>query len=192
MSAVLDAPRSRSIDTSFDDVDLGPRNQSARTWRALSQLPAMLAVTTSSLIGLPAWTAVTGTAVTYVAPSVFTTSPGTSVSSRSAQMKTTATRVDELRAQSGLTTDQIARLMGVSRRSVHNWLVGGSMSAANEERLAQLQEVVNAIPGDSTERRAILLDSSHGRSRFHQLLEELPRWAVAQPEPLTTSEQMGV
>lgn len=43
---------------------------------------------------------------------------------------------------SGLTWDQIARLIGVQRRSIHNWLNGSTISADHEERLHALEAVV--------------------------------------------------
>lgn len=46
-----------------------------------------------------------------------------------------ATRVEELR-RLGFTIGEIARLVGVSRRSVHAWMKGGHLSAANGDRLA--------------------------------------------------------
>lgn len=82
-----------------------------------------------------------------------------------------AQRISELRALTGLTTDQVSRLFGVSRRSVHNWIRGCAMSLQHEERAAKLLAIVQVLPGSTpAERRAKLLDSSRGSSLFHQLV----------------------
>ena len=82
-----------------------------------------------------------------------------------------AQRIAELRALTGLTTDQVGRLFGVSRRSVHNWINGNAMAPQHEERAAKILSIVHALPGATpTERRAALLDSTHGTSLFHQLV----------------------
>jgi len=55
-----------------------------------------------------------------------------------------AARVRRLKEDSGLTWDQLRRLFGVSRRTVHMWAGGGRINARNEERLAHLENVVAA------------------------------------------------
>lgn len=82
-----------------------------------------------------------------------------------------AQQIAELRALAGLTTDQVSRLFGVSRRSVHNWISGNAMSPQHEELAAKILAIVKALPGSTpAERRASLLDSSRGISLFHQLM----------------------
>ncbi len=82
-----------------------------------------------------------------------------------------AQRIEEIRALTGLTIDQIGRLFGVSRRSVHNWISGNAMSTQHEERAAKILAIVQMLPGStSAERRAALLDSSRGTSLLHQLV----------------------
>jgi len=84
-----------------------------------------------------------------------------------------AQQISSLRSLSGLTTDQIARLMGVSRRSIHNWINGSSMALNHAERASRLLAVIRALPGQSPEeRKAVLLDSHSGQSMFHKLLTE--------------------
>lgn len=84
-----------------------------------------------------------------------------------------ARRVAELRALTGLTIDQMGRLFGVSRRSVHNWINGNTMAPQHEERLATILAVAQVLPGTTpVERRAAMLDSSQGVSLFHQLMGE--------------------
>jgi DNA-binding transcriptional regulator YiaG len=52
--------------------------------------------------------------------------------------RSVAQLVSELKEKSGLTAEQLGRLMGVSRRSIHNWSAGASISASREERVRQL------------------------------------------------------
>lgn len=76
-----------------------------------------------------------------------------------------------LHSLSGLTWEQIARMFNVSRRSVHLWLTGGKMSAANEERLRNLEAVIAALPATSPEefRFQILQPGASGRSLFDEV-----------------------
>lgn len=79
---------------------------------------------------------------------------------------TNADLLEHLRQTTGLTSDQTARLFNVSRRSVHLWLAGGRMSAANEERLLDVVKLVDSFPAETRDqRRHLLLQSdSDGRS----------------------------
>jgi DNA-binding transcriptional regulator YiaG len=66
--------------------------------------------------------------------------------------------ISELRRASGLTWDQLARLFGVSRRSVHFWASGSVMTPANEEKLQRvLAELRKADRGSASANRAMLL-----------------------------------
>jgi DNA-binding transcriptional regulator YiaG len=109
-----------------------------------------------------------GLSVSYVQ----TTSGLPALSARSdSSPASLAQRIAELRALTGLTTDQVGRLFGVSRRSVHNWINGNAMAPQHEERAAKILSIVRVLPGNSpTERRAALLDSSRGMSLFHELV----------------------
>lgn len=81
-----------------------------------------------------------------------------------------ASALARLRAMTDLTFDQVARIMGVSRRSVHSWMAGGPLSSANEERVFEVSRVVASLRGSTApERRAALLDSSQGESLLAQL-----------------------
>lgn len=80
--------------------------------------------------------------------------------------------VRELRSESGLTANQLGRLLGVSRRSVYNWAAGSPIAAAREERLRELHSMVLNLPAKSPDmRRNLLLDSSNGPSIFRQFVE---------------------
>jgi DNA-binding transcriptional regulator YiaG len=64
----------------------------------------------------------------------------------------------ELRRVSGLTWDQLARLFGVTRRSLHFWVSGKPLNPANEERLHKLLATVRMLNrGSARENRSLLL-----------------------------------
>lgn len=66
--------------------------------------------------------------------------------------------IGELRRLSGLTWDQLARLFGVSRRSLHFWASGKPMAPSNEEHLQRVLAVVRKIDrGAAAANRALLL-----------------------------------
>lgn len=69
-----------------------------------------------------------------------------------------AEAIAELRLVTGFTWDQIARLFGVSRRSVHLWASGGAMSRENEEHLHRVLAIVRRSDcGRTGSIRAVLL-----------------------------------
>lgn len=78
-----------------------------------------------------------------------------------AAMNATTTQsapIAELRRRSGLTWDQLARLFGVARRSVHFWASGKTMNAVNAERLARMLAVVRYIDrGNAQATRTVLM-----------------------------------
>jgi DNA-binding transcriptional regulator YiaG len=64
----------------------------------------------------------------------------------------------ELRRVSGLTWDQLARLFGITRRSLHFWASGKPLTPAHEERLHRLLATVRRLDrGSAQENRALLL-----------------------------------
>lgn len=71
---------------------------------------------------------------------------------RARPLRVPADNVKALRELTGLTWEQIARLFGVSRRSVHLWAAGGKLSAANEELLAEVVDIIRGIEASSPER----------------------------------------
>lgn len=166
----------------------GPLLPQARLHAAL---PGFI-VATSTILGAPPFVmSGTTTASIQTADSGSQVIESLNVRSSVRQRMSTGDRVDALRALSGLTVDQMGRLMGVSRRSIHNWMNGGSMSRANEERLSRLFEVVQGLPGGPDQRRAALLDSSSGVSLFHRILRENTEWAVVQEAGSSTRGRIG-
>lgn len=66
--------------------------------------------------------------------------------------------IAELRRLSGLTWEQLARLFGVSRRSLHFWASGKPLTAANEERLNRMLATLRRVDrGSATANRTLLL-----------------------------------
>ncbi len=66
--------------------------------------------------------------------------------------------IGELRKLSGLTWDQLARMFNVSRRSLHFWASGKTMTSSNEEHLQRLLGVVRKVDrGSASTNRAMLL-----------------------------------
>lgn len=68
------------------------------------------------------------------------------------------TTIGKVRRLSGFTWDELARLFGVSRRSLHFWASGRAMSSANEEHLQRVLGVILRIDrGTAHANRAALL-----------------------------------
>lgn len=78
-----------------------------------------------------------------------------------------------LRRSTGLSWDQLARLFGVGRRSVHHWASGRPMSLAHEELLYRLNAVIQRVEGlgASETRRLLLAPAANGSIPF-ALMEE--------------------
>ena len=85
----------------------------------------------------------------------------------------TAEAVRSVGERSGLSWDQVGRLFGVSRRSVHKWLNGGAMTAHHADRLGELTRIVYSHTGSAAQVRAQLLaPDTEGRSAFDRLVVE--------------------
>lgn len=79
--------------------------------------------------------------------------------------------IAELRRLSGLTWEQLARVCGVSRRTLHSWASGKPMTTANERHLQRVLAVVRTIDrGSIAENRRLLLDGGRSRSIPLELL----------------------
>lgn len=94
-----------------------------------------------------------------------------------------------LKEHSGLTWEQLGKVFGVSRRSVHLWATGGRMNEANAVQLREFTAVVRAVETDDpTKTRARLLAVTEGASvvdRFRRQHSEALRWGAAfAPEEL--------
>lgn len=81
--------------------------------------------------------------------------------------------LSELRRLSGLTWEQLSELFDVSRRSLHHWASGKTISPANERKLHQLLATVRYIDrGSAGDNRAALLSAGEGGVIPFDLLQE--------------------
>jgi hypothetical protein len=95
------------------------------------------------------------------------TTAGTTVDSA----RSVGTTLGELRRLTGLTWDQLSRVFGVSRRSLHFWASGKAMAATNEEHLQRLLVVARRIDrGSAGANRAALLGAREDGSIPFDLL----------------------
>jgi transcriptional regulator with XRE-family HTH domain len=64
----------------------------------------------------------------------------------------------EIRRLSGLTWDELATVLGVSRRSLHHWANGKPISAANEDHVRRVLAALQRIDrGEAHRNRALLM-----------------------------------
>lgn len=156
------------------------------------------ALVVSSALGasnsLPNWTATGARSSDFIRAHVVETSTGKVAEVATARVKRSpGETIAELRALSGLTADQVGRLLDVSRRTVQNWIAGNAMAIQHEEQASRLMAVVLALPGStSDERRAALLDSSDGESLFQKLLHQKQRSPKIQGQAVTVGERIGL
>lgn len=92
----------------------------------------------------------------------------------SSNILTTAQTVRHLHDTSGLTWEQLSKLLGVSRRALHLWASGGTMSAGHEAILRRIVAIIDKLPAtNQTQRRAaILAPRGNGRSLYDLLRSE--------------------
>jgi transcriptional regulator with XRE-family HTH domain len=84
----------------------------------------------------------------------------------------TVSRVRRVKERSGLTWEQFARLTGVSRRTLHSWDVGATMSAAHQYRFEVLERRVENL---ASKAESIFDRSSSGASYFEAWAREVGR-----------------
>lgn len=95
----------------------------------------------------------------------------------------TSGAVRRLRATAGLTWDELARLFGVSRRTVHNWANGGRMTARNASLLGSLDAFVTKHDqGTPKATRAHLMAPRATGSSYYDGLALMRRRSL-QPSP---------
>ena len=78
-----------------------------------------------------------------------------------------------LRRRSGLTWDELARILGVSRRTLYNWSVGGQISAAHARILADIVGLIHEVDtGDpKLTRSRLLAPTNSGSTLYTQLVQ---------------------
>jgi len=91
---------------------------------------------------------------------------------------------------SGLTWEQMGRLFGVSRRTVHLWANGSGLNAANSEALYELVALVrsadSATPAEV--RAALLRPDEHGRSALDRFRQNRHRATQPINQPLLRAQ----
>ena len=98
-----------------------------------------------------------------------------------------------LHNESGLTWDQLARTLGVSRRSLHAWAAGQRVNGANLERLSTVYRTIRAIGANSPESMRHLLFAPRlaAPSMFDDLVARARKAAPASGG-VSVAERMGV
>jgi DNA-binding transcriptional regulator YiaG len=83
------------------------------------------------------------------------------------------TLLAKIQNRSGLTLEEIAPLLGVSRRSLQNWRAERRISARKEQRLRDLSDTLDALPiADRNQLRRMLLDRIPGSARPYDVLAD--------------------
>lgn len=93
--------------------------------------------------------------------------------------------LQQVRRQSGLSWGEIAVAVGVSRRTIHNWLGGGRLAGVHLTQLLEMSRVVNIVWTGSAEstRAALLRPREYGRS----IVDDLALYSrPARRRPLST------
>lgn len=100
------------------------------------------------------------------------------------------TALSELRQRTQLTWAQLARMLGVQRRSLHFWARGERPSASNLERLMRIVGIVRAVDrGDPGETTSVLLEPRRSGVSAFTLLCEGKDAEVAELLSLTVRER---
>jgi len=105
----------------------------------------------------------TGTAALPQTADAYAPSPAMQIQTSSGHLVAplphqTATDVNCLKRISGLTWDQLARMLSTSRRSVHAWASGTTMAAKNQEAVARALSTISTISrGSGTSTQAALM-----------------------------------
>lgn len=85
----------------------------------------------------------------------------------------TSVLVRQLQIISGLTNKELGNVFQVSRRSIHNWANGSSISSENENRVREFYYLVSALGVDTSEqRRSLLFSSAHGESLIEKFMSD--------------------
>ena len=71
--------------------------------------------------------------------------------------QTSAAIVRTLHVESGLTWEQLGRLLGVSRRAVHLWAAGGRVNSRHLELLSQLRSIIDDLRAENASQRRMLI-----------------------------------
>ena len=95
----------------------------------------------------------------------------TNAGTKAAEPPSASVALSELRRLSGLSWEQLARVLGVSRRALHFWASGKAMARTNEEHLQRVLAVVRSVDrGSTTATRSALLETLEDRNNVVDLL----------------------
>jgi transcriptional regulator with XRE-family HTH domain len=108
-----------------------------------------------------------------------------------ASAQTTAEAVLEIRRLSGLTWEELGDLFDVSRRSVHHWANGKTVSAKHEQMIRQTLVAIRHLDcGSATKTRALILTpDTLGVSVFELLKAGYYRDAMSRVQPRAVPER---
>ena len=114
-----------------------------------------------------------GTASTYeIPPTLERTAAGPAGQIMAVPSESTGEAIMEIRRRSGLTWEELGNLFNVTRRSVHHWASGKSVSARSEQTIRRILAAIRRLDrGSQTATRARLLavDGNLGVSAFELL-----------------------
>jgi len=98
-----------------------------------------------------------------------------------------------LHRESGLTWDQLARTLGVSRRSVHAWAAGQRVSGTNLERLSHVYTTIRGLNAPTPASRRRLLFAPRGQQpHLFDSLVASARKPRPKPGGITVAERLGI
>jgi hypothetical protein len=96
-------------------------------------------------------------------------------------------------SRTGLSVLAIARLFGVSRRTVTDWSLFGTVPTAYKARYQRILDVVASVgAANPVECRTALLASAPGGSIFHRLLAELPEPQTMQVPGVSVRDRIAL
>lgn len=101
--------------------------------------------------------------------------------------------LDNLKNLTGVTTEELAPLIGVHTRQIHNWVNGHRITERHLKRIYDLTERAEyELEGTTPEqRRAHLMESIDSMSIYRRWLADAPRKQRIQYQALSVLEKLG-
>jgi len=101
--------------------------------------------------------------------------------------------LDNLKNLTGATTEELAPLIGVHTRQIHNWVNGHRITERHLKRIYDLTERAEyELEGTTPEqRRAHLMESIDSMSIYRRWLADAPRKQRIQYQALSVLEKLG-
>lgn len=190
------SPKSRERNTStFHQVATSTPTTKAAVQKIVDILPAVFLIATLATVTSDAGASNPPVLHTDSAQPETNVNPSTKIITTQAKPRTSSSGSQEpdgssiaaallsLREQSGLTWEEIAQLIGVSRRTIHNWVNGSRVSSANTRALRQVVEFVGENRANTAQetRSRLLAPRPDGGSPYEDLLRAL-RLGLNQPD----------